>query len=136
MLCGLTLLLAGCSDRPVGITALPQPIQEFVKQTFPDQAISYVERDLSVTGWEYDIILADGTELNFDADNTWDKIDCKIRPVPQQLVPEGITTHVQQNFGGVAIVKIDKEAYGYEVELDNDLELRFTPQGTLINVDD
>ena len=33
-------------------------------------------------------------------------------------------------------VKIDKERYGYEIELGNDLELKFDKNGKLLNIDD
>ena len=34
------------------------------------------------------------------------------------------------------ITKIDKERYGYDIELSNDLELKFNRQGALIGMDD
>ncbi len=34
------------------------------------------------------------------------------------------------------ITKIDKELYGYEIEINNGLELKFSPTGQLLGIDD
>jgi hypothetical protein len=34
------------------------------------------------------------------------------------------------------VSKIDKERYGYDIELSNDLELKFNHQGAIIGYDD
>jgi hypothetical protein len=57
-------------------------------------------------------------------------------PVPAVLVPQLIATYVSTNFPGEIIVKIDKERHGYDVELSNDLDLKFNKKGMLIGMDD
>jgi len=52
------------------------------------------------------------------------------------LVPAPILAHLQTNFPGAMILKIDKERYGYEIELTNGLEMKFNNQGALMEVDD
>jgi hypothetical protein len=56
--------------------------------------------------------------------------------VPAVLVPEAIKQYVETNFSNCMITKIDKERHGYDIELSNDLELRFNHQGALIGMDD
>jgi hypothetical protein len=34
------------------------------------------------------------------------------------------------------IVKIDREAFGYEIELSSDLELKFDKNGKMLEIDD
>ena len=130
------MLVTSCSDRPVVPAQVPAAIQNFVKQNFPNQSISYAERDLEWFTYKYDVILLDGTEINFDTDNEWDKVDCHMAPVPQSLIPAPIATYVNTNFAGVSITKIDKEFFGYDVELANGLELKFNKQGALTEMDD
>ncbi len=132
----LIVTLAGCSDRPVLPAQLPQEIQVFVQQYFPNQQVSYADKDWDWFGYQYDVMLADGTEINFDTNNAWDKVESRLNPVPAALVPAPIATYVNTNFQAVSIVKIDKERYGYEVELANGLELKFNPQGALMSMDD
>ncbi|MBO4804156.1 MAG: PepSY-like domain-containing protein [Muribaculaceae bacterium] len=133
----LMLLMTGCSDRPVLPEQLPVSVKTFIQQTFPGKTITYAEKDLELTGYKYDVILADGTHVEFDTDDEWDKIECPMTsPVPVAVVPAPIMTHIQANFPGVLILKIDKEHYGYEVELGNGIELKYNKQGVLKEMDD
>ena len=133
----LVLLMTGCSDRPVLPAQLPPQITAFIQQNFPGQTISFATRDLEITGWQYDVVLANGTQIDFDTDKMWDKIQCTMgNPVPTALIPAPITTHLRTNFPDAMILKIDKDHYGYEVELANGLELKFNQQGALMEVDD
>ena len=68
-------------------------------------------------------------------DGEWDKVDCYMLPVPAALVPETIKQYVKANFPDAVINKIDKERYGYEIELSNNLELKFNKQGMLMQID-
>lgn len=56
--------------------------------------------------------------------------------VPEALVPAAIVQYVKTNFDGTVITKIDKERYGYDIELSNDLELKFNKKGQVMEVDD
>lgn len=133
----LVLLMTSCSDRPVAPTQLPGAITAFIQQNFPNQAITFAQKDLEITGWQYDVVLADGTQIEFDTDQMWDKIQCPMtNPVPTVLIPAPIMAYLQGNFPGVMIQKIDKDGSGYEVELANGLELKFNQQGALMEMDD
>ena len=133
----LVLLMTSCSDRPVAPAELPAPITAFIQQNFPNQAITFAQKDLEITGWQYDVVLADGTQIEFDTDQMWDKIQCPMtNPVPAVLIPAPIMSYLQGNFPGVMVLKIDKDGSGYEVELANGLELKFNQQGALMEMDD
>ena len=132
----ILIMTTGCSDRPVLPSQVPAAVQTFVKQNFPNQTISYAEKDLDWFWFKYDVVLADGTKIQFDRNNEWDKVSCQMTSVPQALVPAPIATYCTTNFPGVFITKIDKEHYGYEVELANDMELKFTKEGALMSMDD
>lgn len=133
----LVLLMTACSDKPVAPEQLPAPVRTFIQQNFPGQTISFATKDLEITGWQYDVVLADGTQIDFDTDKMWDKIQCTMgNPVPTALIPAQIAAHLRTNFPDAMVLKIDKENYGYEVELANGLELKFNQQGALMEVDD
>lgn len=131
-----TIILSSCDDRPVPPAQLPAPIKAFAQQYFPNQTILFAQKDIVFFGSEYEIHLADGTQVNFDRSNEWDKVNCQMAAVPTALIPAPIATYCTTNFPGVIITKIDKEHYGYEIELANDMELKFTEQGALISMDD
>ena len=132
VLCLATATACYCDGRMIAPEKLPAAAKTFIQQSFPDAAIAFAERDSN----EYEVHLNDGTEITFDLKGNWDKVDCNFSPVPDEIVPQPIATYVEKNFPGVSIVKIDKERYGYEVELANDLELKFNKQGVLFSMDD
>lgn len=131
------LVMTSCDDKPVAPTELPQEVQTFIKQHFPSQTITFAQKD---SEWlffsQYDVTLNDGTMVSFDTDNVWDKVESRTAGVPIALVPAPISTYVTSNFPNIAIVKIDKESYGYEVELANELEMKFNEGGALMEMDD
>lgn len=131
------MMLTGCSDKPVIPEQLPAPVSSFIQQTYPGEAITFAQKDLELTGWKYEVFLADGTHIEFDTDDVWDKIESPVaRPVPVQLIPAPIATHLQANFPGVIVTKIDKERNGYEIELATGIELKYNKQGALVEMDD
>ena len=133
----LGLLMTGCSDKPVLPAQLPAQITAFIQQNFPGQTITFAKKDLELTGWQYDVVLADGTQIDFDTDDMWDKIQSPMtNPVPVNLIPAPIVTHLRANFPDAMILKIDKERSGYEIELANGLELKYNQQGALMEMDD
>lgn len=133
----LVLLMTACSDKPVAPEQLPVPVRTFIQQTYPGEAITFAQKDLELTGWKHEIFLVDGTHIEFDTDDMWDKIESPVaRPVPQQLIPAPIASHLQANFPGAVVTKIDKERNGYEIELANGMELKYNKQGVLREMDD
>ena len=133
----LVLLMTACSDKPVVPEQLPVQVKTFIQQTYPGQTITFAQKDLELTGWKYEVFLADGTHIEFDTDDMWDKIESPVaRPVPQQLIPAPIASHLQANFPGTVVTKIDKERNGYEIELANGMELKYNKQGVLREMDD
>ena len=128
--------LVSCKDIIISPDKLPVAAQSFIKEYYPETAISYAKKDADLTKTTYEVTLQDGTEIDFNSKGEWDKVDCKRAAVPAALVPAFIAEYVQTSFPGQIIVKIDKERYGYEIELGNDLELKFDKNGNLLNIDD
>jgi len=132
----LSVSIASCNDSIISDSKLPGAAKSFLAQYFPESAVSYVKKDTELTGTTYEVFLQDGTEIDFNSKGEWDNVDCKRTAVPSVLVPAPIAEYVQTNFPGQIIVKIDKEFYGYEIELGSGLELKFDKNGNLIIVDD
>lgn len=137
----LAILLASfgfvsCKDTIVAADQLPAPAQTFLEEYFPANAVSYVKKDREIFKTTYEVFLVNGEKVEFNKKGEWDKVNCKNAAVPAALVPAAIAEYVQASFPGQLIVKIDKEPYGYEVELFNDLELKFDKNGQLRHIDD
>ena len=123
-------------DKMITPEQLPAAARTFITTNFPDNRVLFAQKDSEFMKTRYEVRLKDGTEIDFDKKGEWDKVDCKLKAVPAALVPQPIATYVETNFPGVQIVKIDKERHGYDIELSNDLDLKFNHSGMLIGMDD
>ena len=123
-------------DKIIPVEQLPAPAKTFVKKYFPQATIEYATKDTEFMGTTYEVRLSDGTEVDFDKKGNWDNVDCKTKAVPASLVPAAIAQYVRAHYPNTVIVKIDKERGGYEIELSNDLDLKFNSKGKLIGIDD
>ena len=125
--------VAFADDKPIPVEKLPAAARTFVDTNFQGKKILYAEKDWN----SYECRLDDGTKIDFTSKGEWKQVDCHgMSAVPAVLVPEAIKQYVETNFSNCMITKIDKERHGYDIELSNDLELRFNHQGALIGMDD
>jgi len=119
------------------VTKLPNNAREVIKTNFPQSEISYIKIDTETFRSKiYEVTLTDGTELEFDKKGSWIEIDCKKGKVPSIFVPANITQYITQNFPNQFIVKIEKDRRGYDVELSNDLDVKFDTKGNFMRLDD
>jgi hypothetical protein len=123
-------------DKPIAYNQLPAAAREFIKTHFADAkvALTTVENDL----WSpnYEVIFTDGSKIEFLNSGEWDNIDCKYTRVPEAIVPAAILTYVKQNHPDNFVTEIDKERRGYEVGLNNHLDLTFSKSGQILGYDD
>ena len=114
-------LTSMADDRMIPVSQLPATVNT---------------KDVEFGGTKYEVMLNDGAKIEFDKKGNWDNVDCETYAVPTALVPASITKYVKANFPGTKIVKIDKERHDYDIELSNDIELKFNKSGALIGMDD
>ena len=111
-------------------------ITQFVEQHFPNATIQMVMPDED----DIDVVLNDYTKLEFRLNNEWKKVDCEhsttFTCVPATLVPEQITAYVTANFPNAVIKKLEKKFRGWEIELNNGLELKFNSNFRVMEIDD
>ncbi len=120
-------------DVPMSYDMLPKPAQEFISTYFPSDKAVKVVRDDEHAGTVYEVLLATGNEIEFDAAGQW--VDVSAPPqnsVPQGIVPTPIWLYVEANFPAYYINEITRNAPGYEIELTNGLELQFDQDGIFI----
>lgn len=131
-----SVLLRADRDRIISPEELPAAAQAFVTQYFPDQTISYAKKEIDHLRTNYEVRLDDGTEISFTSKGEWDKVERHYQAVPAALIPANIAAAIQERFPNATVVKIDKERSGYDIELNNDLELKFNKNGRLVSIDD
>ena len=133
MICLVVSNVAKADDRPISVEQLPEAAKSFIQTNFEGLKIVYAEKDWNT----YECMLENGTKVEFDIKGVWKKVDCEgMNTVPVALVPAPIQQYVNGSFAGCSVIKIDKEYYGYDVELSNEIDLKFSHQGELMGMDD
>jgi len=115
---------------------LPKEARNVIAKHFPSEKVSYIKIDEELLYITYEVVFVNGSEIEFAEDGQWIEIDCKHSEVPAGLVPEKIGSYVKQNFATSFITQIEKKRHGYEVELSNNLDLRFDRSGNFRRFDD
>lgn len=110
---------------------LPQTAQKFLTDYFPKSKVSLVKTDNHLfRNTDYDVRLVNGTTIEFNNKGEWTEVDCKTKEVPSGLVIKPIKNYITKNFPGTFVVKIEKKTFGYELELNDGIELKFDRLGT------
>ena len=123
-------LFASC-DKFITYHELPQKAQAFIAEHFNGIDVLSVKYD----DGEYEVVLANGNEIDFDRAGEWKDVDCHTMPVPAGIVPQAIATYVHEKFPDNFIVQIEKDMNRYKVDLNNDLDLVFDKNGNFLHVD-
>jgi len=128
-------------DEDVPVSELPAEIRDFVSEHFPGVNIEEAERE---NNGNFEIELSNDVELVFDSNGEFlgrlddgdndDRDDDDIAP---SELPQVIRDYIAENYPDQTIIEAEKEDDGgFEVTLDNGVELEFDAQGNLEEVDD
>ena len=132
----VAILCFGMTTAMAQNTNANPAITQFVAQYFPQATVQMVMPDDD----DIDVVLSDYTKIEFKLNNEWKKVDCAhsttYTSVPAELVPEQITAYVTGNFPGAIIKKLEKIFRGWEIELNNQLELKFNSHFKVTEIDD
>ena len=111
------------------VNKLPVAAREMINKHFPQAKVEYIkiEKDLFLST-SYDVKMSDGIELEFNSKGEWIEIDCKNKAVPAIFIPNTI--------GGHKIIKIERDRKGYELTLENGLEVDFDQFGGFLKLSD
>lgn len=123
------------NDKPISVNALPAKAQTLLSQHFNGQKVMLATIESGVVSRSYDVVLQNGTKLEFDKKGNFTEIDCKQATVPDQLIPQAIKIYLMANYAGQSVKKIEMNKNEYEVELANGLDLTFNKHFQLIDID-
>jgi hypothetical protein len=120
------------SDRVITFDQLPAAAQTMLKKYFADKVLLIVTVD-----WDdYKVMYQSGEKVEFDKKGEWKDLDCKVSAVPTALIPEQIKAKVKTTFPGATIIKLDRDRRGYDVKLNNGIELEFDKKFQIVEMDD
>ena len=122
----------------VAITAqkLPQEAQSFLKAHYAQNKVLSAVHDRDLTDNDYTVYLEDGTKIEFDGSGKWESVKNHNGKIPAGVVPAEIQNYIATHYHSLGIEKIERKRYGYEVELTNDVDLKFATDGRFVGVDE
>ena len=123
------------NDKPISVNARPAKALTLLSQHFNNQKVMLATIETGVISRSYDVVLQNGTKLEFDKKGNLTEIDCKQGIVPVELIPQAITNYLKDNYAGQSVKKIEINKNEYEVELTNGLDLTFNKHFQLIDID-
>ena len=128
---------ASAQDKMLSFDALPGQAQAFVKKYFSVKDVAHVKMDTEyIFKKEYEVILKNGSKMEFDSDGLWKKVEMKAGAVPPQIIPAATSQYIQKSFPNTFVKEISRERKRYEVEISNGLDLEFSEDGKFIRIDD
>ena len=135
----IALLTMSC-DKETVVTEndLPTTASQFINSNFNGvKILSVVEEKEGLSGKEYEVLLDNGIEIKFDKNGNWLDIDAvnDSSVLPDNLIPASILSYVKENYPNSGINSIEKENYGYDIELTNGLDLVFDKEGKFVRID-
>lgn len=136
---GLAITTTACADDVISrnVNDLPAAARTILNKQFANTKVSYIKIDKDLfQSTSYEIQLVNGYEVSFDSKGNWTEVDCKkTGTVPAYFIPAAIQKQVNDMFPGERITKIEKDTREYEIELSNDVDLKFDKKGQLKEVD-
>lgn len=137
------LLFAGITasradnDRPIALDKLPAAAQTFLKTHFADLTLAYAVEAPKFVGSEYEVTYTDRTEVEFRPNGEWSSVERRYAAVPASIVPAQISAYVaKSSFPNQYIKKVERDAYTWEIELSNGIEIKFDREFHVIDIDD
>ncbi len=122
-------------DRMIPYSEMPEKIQSYVSTHFPNLKVIKSKLDTELSGDEYEIVLADGTELEFN--NRYEIISMEgAGKLPDSVIPTAVLQYTQSNYPNAYINEWEQKFGRQKIELNTGLELIFDRNGKFIGIDD
>lgn len=137
VLLGATITMTARDTYSRNVADLPAAAQSIIKQNFKaDVSIIKIDRGFSGIS-EYEVILNDGTEITFDKSGNWKDVEvARGKKVPDYFVPKAILDYIKQYNQGKKVIGIEKKRNGYDIELENGIDMKFDRAGKFLRYDD
>lgn len=123
------------NNKPISVNALPVKAQTILQNHFNGQKVMLATIESGVISRSYDVVLQNGTKLEFDKKGNLTEVDSKQGFVPARLIPQVILNYLKDNYPGQLARKIELNKNEYEIELANGLDLTFNKHFQLVDID-
>ena len=136
--CMLSCFIQANADngKPINFFYFSVNSLRVLNKHFKHQNVALVRVETGITNKTYDVILQNGTKLEFDKRGNVTEIDCKQgAAVPGKLIPQAISKYLQNNYPRQTVRKIEFNKNEYEVELTNGLDITFNKRFQVTDID-
>jgi hypothetical protein len=124
------------NDKVINKNQLPAQAQSFLNENFANVKISYAKLETDFLVSSYEVMLADGTKLEFSNKGNWEEVDCRYGEVPAAIIPVPLKNYLKANYPNEKVLKIERDRRGYDLKLSNKLELKFNNDFEIVDIDD
>ena len=100
-------------DKPIQVTQMPQPAQQFIKQHFADSKVALAKMESDFFYKSYEVIFTNGNKVEFGKNGNWEEVNCKYTSVPTAIIPTTIQKYVTTNYPDTRVLKIDSKGLFY-----------------------
>lgn len=130
----VALLLAASApaQKRIEISELPKPALDFIEKHFPGIPVVKVKKDAEHGEKGYEVILGNGTELEFWKDGSYREVDGRGKAIPTAFIDPKIVDYVAKNYPDRKITHIDYGHKDVDVDLTGKLDLEFTKDGKFL----
>lgn len=126
---------AADNDKLINKSELPVQAQQFIDAHFANVKLTYAKLERDFFERSYEVVLADGTKIEFASNGSWRDVDCRYEEVPAAIIPQAIKEYVNNNYPGKKILKIEHDRGYYELKLSNRYELTFNKDYKIVDID-
>lgn len=126
---------AADNDKLINKSELPVQAQQFIDAHFANIKLTYAKLERDFFERSYEVVLADGTKIEFASNGSWRDVDCRYEEVPAAIIPQAIKEYVNNNYPGEKILKIEHDRGYYELKLSNRYELTFNKDYKIVDID-
>ena len=132
----MNIMAWASNDKPINVSEMPKPAQEFIKRHFANQKVAVAKMETDFMAKSYDVIFTNGDKVEFDKKGKWTNVDCEHSQVPVEIIPTAIQKYVTEHYPRTKVVKIELTDHkGYDVELNNGFELEFDKRMRVKDID-
>ena len=126
---------ATAQETPIKNTELPAQATGFITKNFSKNTIHHAIKDTDGSKVTYEVMLDNGTEIEFLADGTWKEVDGKNKAIPTGYIMKPILDYVKKNYASASVTHIDKGLNDIDIDLSNGVELEFDLKGKFLRID-
>lgn len=117
------------------LNELPSSAKTTINKYFGKSKVNHVKIDRKMIGGaEYDVVLTNGTEIQFDSKGNWNEISFGTNKLPKGLLPASITDYIKKNFKKQNVSSVSQKRNKYDISLSNGTKLEFDRSGIFSSI--